>query len=139
VIDLDATIITASPRKQGASRTYKGSYRFHPLSAWCANTFEALAMMLRPGNAGSNTVSDHREVIAAATCRSRATRATRRGCWPPTSPATCSPTSSSLVLDQERELARAEPETLRAMILHIPARLVHYARARILKIEESWP
>jgi hypothetical protein len=66
VIDLDATIITASSKKQGAAGTYKGSYGFHPLAAWCANTFEALAMMLRPGNAGSNTVADHIAVIAEA-------------------------------------------------------------------------
>ncbi|MBS2966634.1 IS1380 family transposase [Actinocrinis puniceicyclus] len=66
VIDLDATIITASSKKQGAAGTYKGSYGFHPLAAWCANTFEALAMMLRPGNAGSNTVADHLAVIADA-------------------------------------------------------------------------
>jgi hypothetical protein len=66
VIDLDATIITASSKKQGAAGTYKGSYGFHPLAAWCANTFENLAMMLRPGNSGSNTVGDHRAVIADA-------------------------------------------------------------------------
>jgi hypothetical protein len=65
-IDLDATIITASSKKQGAARTYKGSYGFRPLAAWCANTFETRAKMLRPGNAGSNTVADHLAVIADA-------------------------------------------------------------------------
>jgi hypothetical protein len=41
---------------------------------------------------------------------------------------------------QERDLARAEPESLRAMTLHIPIRLVTHARWRILKIETtSWP
>jgi hypothetical protein len=39
---------------------------FHPLGAWCANTRECLAMLLRPGNAGSNTFTDHRDVLAAA-------------------------------------------------------------------------
>jgi Transposase DDE domain group 1 len=39
---------------------------FHPLGAWLANTAESLAMLLRPGNAGSNTVADHIEVLAAA-------------------------------------------------------------------------
>lgn len=66
VLDLDATVITSASKKHGAAGTYKGSYGFHPLAAWCANTFETLAMTLRPGNAGSNTASDHREVIAAA-------------------------------------------------------------------------
>ncbi len=41
-------------------------YGFHPLGAWCANTAESLAMLLRPGNAGSNTFADHAAVLAAA-------------------------------------------------------------------------
>ena len=41
-------------------------YGFHPLGAWAANTRECLAMLLRPGNAGSNTFADHKEVLAAA-------------------------------------------------------------------------
>jgi hypothetical protein len=39
---------------------------FHPLGAWCANTAESLAMLLRPGNAGSNTFADHLAVLTAA-------------------------------------------------------------------------
>lgn len=66
VLDVDATIITASSRKQGAAGTYKGSFGFHPLAAWCANTLECLAMLLRPGNAGSNTASDHISVLTDA-------------------------------------------------------------------------
>lgn len=53
VIDMDATLITAVSDKEGAAPTYKRGYGFHPLGAWCANTGEALAMLLRPGNAGS--------------------------------------------------------------------------------------
>ena len=37
------------------------------------------------------------------------------------------------------EHAVAEPETLRATILHIPARLTSHARRRTLKIERTWP
>lgn len=66
VIDLDATVITCSSRKERAAGTYKGTWGFHPLAAWSANTFECLAMMLRPGNAGSNTVSEHIAVIGDA-------------------------------------------------------------------------
>ncbi len=44
-----------------------------------------------------------------------------------------------LGLDEHDELAAAEPETLRATILHIPARLTSHARKRILKIEQTWP
>ena len=59
VIDMDATLITAHSDKQGAAAAFKKGYGRHPLGAWCANTAECLAMLLRPGNAGSNTVSDH--------------------------------------------------------------------------------
>ena len=41
-------------------------YGFHPLGAWLANTAESLAMLLRPGNAGSNTFADHLTVLTAA-------------------------------------------------------------------------
>lgn len=66
VIDLDATLITAHSEKQGAAATFKKGYGFHPLAAWCAQTHECLAMLLRPGNAGSNTVADHLTVPAEA-------------------------------------------------------------------------
>ena len=66
VIDLDATLITARSDKEGAAPTFKMGYGFHPLGAWCANTAESLAMLLRPGNAGSNTFADHLAVLTAA-------------------------------------------------------------------------
>ena len=66
VIDLDATLVTARSDKEGAAPTFKSGYGFHPLGAWCANTAESLAMLLRPGNAGSNTFADHLAVLTAA-------------------------------------------------------------------------
>ena len=66
VIDMDATLITAHSEKEKAAPTWKKGYGFHPLAAWCRNTRECLAMLLRPGNAGSNTFTDHREVLTAA-------------------------------------------------------------------------
>ena len=66
VIDMDATLVTAHSDKEGAAPTWKKGYGFHPLGAWCRNTRECLAMQLRPGNAGSNTFTDHQEVLAAA-------------------------------------------------------------------------
>jgi hypothetical protein len=66
VIDLDATLITAHSAKQGAAVTFKKGFGFHPLAGWCANTGECLAMLLRPGNAGSNTVADHIRVLTDA-------------------------------------------------------------------------
>jgi hypothetical protein len=66
VIDMDATLITAHSDKEGAAPTFKKGYGFHPLGAWLANTAESLAMLLRPGNAGSNDAADHIAVLAAA-------------------------------------------------------------------------
>jgi len=53
VIRLDATIQIAHSDKEGAAGTFKGTYGHYPLGAWCDNTGEALALLLRPGNAGS--------------------------------------------------------------------------------------
>ena len=44
-----------------------------------------------------------------------------------------------LGLQEEAEHCVAEPESLRVMLLHIPARLTSHARTRVLKIEQSWP
>lgn len=66
IVDVDATIITSASKKDGADATFKKTYGFHPLAAWCANTGECLAMMLRSGNAGSNTAADHITVLAEA-------------------------------------------------------------------------
>ena len=62
-IDVDATLITAHSEKERASGNYKHGYGFHPLGAYADETREALAMLLRPGNAGSNTAADHVMVI----------------------------------------------------------------------------
>jgi Transposase DDE domain group 1 len=63
---MDATLVTASSDKEGAAPAWKKGYGFQPLGAWAASTRECLAMLLRPGNAGSNTFTDHEEVLAAA-------------------------------------------------------------------------
>jgi hypothetical protein len=52
--------------KDLAAETYKGSWGHHPLMAWCDNTFESLALKLREGSAGSNTIADHIEVLDEA-------------------------------------------------------------------------
>jgi hypothetical protein len=65
-IDVDATLITAHSEKQQATGNYKHGYGFHPLGAYADETREALAMILRPGNAGSNTAADHKAVIDMA-------------------------------------------------------------------------
>jgi len=66
VVRLDATLIEADSDKDGAAGTYKGGFGFHPLTAFCSNVGDSLAVMLRPGNAGSFTASDHLLVLDAA-------------------------------------------------------------------------
>jgi hypothetical protein len=66
VIDIDATLVTAHSEKEGAAGNFKGGFGFHPIGAWLDNTGEALAAILRPGNAGSNTASDHIAVLDLA-------------------------------------------------------------------------
>jgi hypothetical protein len=65
-IDVDATLICAHSEKEQAAGNYKHGYGFHPLGAYADETREALAMLLRPGNAGSNTAADHVTVIDLA-------------------------------------------------------------------------
>ncbi|MCA1682152.1 MAG: IS1380 family transposase [Actinobacteria bacterium] len=66
VIRLDASIVLAHSDKQQAGPTFKKTFGFHPLTAWCDNTGESLVIRLRPGRAGSNTASDHIEVLTEA-------------------------------------------------------------------------
>ena len=63
VIDIDATLITAHSEKQGAAATFKRGFGFHPLLAYLDESREALAGVLRPGNAGANTAADHLEIV----------------------------------------------------------------------------
>ena len=66
ILDLDATLLTAYSEKEDAAGTYKHGFGFHPLLCCEASTGEALAGILRPGNAGSNTAADHVEVLKLA-------------------------------------------------------------------------
>ena len=70
VIDLDATLVTAHSDKEGAAPTFKRGYGHHPLWAFVDHgtdgTGEPLAVLLRPGNAGSNTAADHISVTRSA-------------------------------------------------------------------------
>lgn len=70
VIDLDLTLVTAHSDKEPAAPTFKKGFGFHPLTAFldhgAEGTGEPLAILLRPGNAGSNTAADHITVIRKA-------------------------------------------------------------------------
>jgi DDE family transposase len=64
-IRLDATVTTAHSEKELAEPNCKG-FGHHPLLAYCDNTAEPRAGMLRKGSAGSNTVADHLQILQAA-------------------------------------------------------------------------
>ena len=72
-IDLDATVVIAhSPALgEGAGRAHlEEDARFHPMTAWADHgpdgSGEPLAIVLRPGNAGSSTAADHIEATRLA-------------------------------------------------------------------------
>jgi Transposase DDE domain group 1 len=69
-VDIDATIVLAHSEKEQAAATWKKTFGFHPLAAFAdhgaGGSGEALGIMLRPGNAGSNTASEHIEVARLA-------------------------------------------------------------------------
>jgi hypothetical protein len=62
-VDLDATIVIAHSDKDQAAPTWKRTFGHHPMTAFIdhgpGGTGEAAALVLRPGNAGSNTAADH--------------------------------------------------------------------------------
>src|SRR6185437_3402351 len=70
IVDVDATLVISHSDKENAAPTWKKTYGFHPLAAFAdhgaAGTGEPLAVMLRPGNAGSNTAADHIKVTRLA-------------------------------------------------------------------------
>jgi hypothetical protein len=64
-IRLDASVVACHSDKELAEPNFKG-FGYHPLLAFCDNTGEPLAGVLRKGSAGSNTVADHLAVLEAA-------------------------------------------------------------------------
>ncbi len=70
VIDVDATLVTAHSEKEQAAPTFARGFGFHPLWAFVDHgpdgTGEPLAVLLRRGNAGSNTVADYVTVLREA-------------------------------------------------------------------------
>ena len=69
-VDLDATIVIAHSEKEQAAPTWKKTFGHHPMTAWAdhgeAGNGEPLALVLRAGNAGSNTAADHIEAARLA-------------------------------------------------------------------------
>ena len=65
VVDVDATLVTCHSEEKAAA-AFKHGFGYHLLLAWLDNTGEALAGMLRPGNANANTAADHIQVTHEA-------------------------------------------------------------------------
>jgi hypothetical protein len=75
VVDVDATLVTAHSEKEQAAPTFKRGFGFHPIWAFLDHGTDAtgedgmgepLAVLLRKGNAGSNTAADHIGVVREA-------------------------------------------------------------------------
>ena len=67
VVDVDASLVESHSDKQGAAPAFKKHiFGLHPIVVSVANTDEVLAVLLRNGNAGSNTVADHVTVLTEA-------------------------------------------------------------------------
>ncbi len=66
ILDIDATLVTSHSDKQDAAPTYRRGFGFHPLLCYLDGSQEALAGILRPGNAGANTAADHIAVLIDA-------------------------------------------------------------------------
>lgn len=70
IVDIDATLVTSHSEKEWAAPTFKRGFGFHPMLAFAdhgtGGTGTPLAAVLRPGNAGSNTATDHIDVLDAA-------------------------------------------------------------------------
>jgi hypothetical protein len=66
-LDIDATLVTIhSENKEQTGPNYKGGFGFHPMFCFADATGEALAGLLRPGNAGANKAADHVSLTDAA-------------------------------------------------------------------------
>jgi Transposase DDE domain group 1 len=67
VLDIDASLVEIhSEHKVGTAPHFKRGFGFHPMFCFADATGEALAAMLRPGNATSNNAQDHLSVLDAA-------------------------------------------------------------------------
>jgi hypothetical protein len=70
IIDIDATLVTSHSEKEQAAPTFKRGFGHHPLCSFLDHgpegNGEPLAVLLRAGNAGSNTAADHIAVAKQA-------------------------------------------------------------------------
>lgn len=80
-VDLDGVLVIAHSDKEDAAPTWKRTYGHHPLMGFVdhgrGGTGEPVAALLRPGNAGSNTTTDH--ITAAQLALAQLPKKYRRG------------------------------------------------------------
>jgi Transposase DDE domain group 1 len=67
ILDLDASLVDVhSENKEGTAANYKHGFGFSPMFCFADATGEALAGLLRPGNATANSIADQLAVLDAA-------------------------------------------------------------------------
>jgi len=70
IVDIDGVLVLAHSEKQDAAATWKKTFGHHPLMGFVdhgsVGSGEPVAGLLRPGNAGSNTATDHIETAELA-------------------------------------------------------------------------
>jgi hypothetical protein len=67
LLDIDASLVEIhSDNKQGTAANYKHGFGFHPMLCFADATGQALAALLRPGNATANGIADHLAMLDAA-------------------------------------------------------------------------
>jgi len=67
VLDIDSSLHEVhSDNKEETAAHYKGGFGFHPIYCFADATGETLGVVLRPGNAGANTIADHVTVLDQA-------------------------------------------------------------------------
>jgi len=67
ILDIDAALVEIhSANKESAASHYKGGYGFHPMFCFADATGEALAGILRPGNAAANSGADQLAAVDGA-------------------------------------------------------------------------
>jgi hypothetical protein len=107
VIDLDASIVVCHSEKEQAAATFKKTFGLHPMLAFCDNTGEFLAALLRRNSPASPTAAAGESTGAARTSEAAASATT-----------TCT-SPSTIIPGAARRERRAELRDLRA---HLPRR-----------------
>ena len=137
---MDSKIITIghSDRKQDAAPTWKKTWGHYPLLVFLDRPEiaggEALAGLLRPGNAGSNTAADHVTVLGWAL---KSLLAAYR-------PDPREPGAQQILVCCDSAVAThsfagaCEIDTFRYRVLHVAARITRGARQIRLRIDATW-